>query len=128
MKIRKTIACLLLLVMILAGCGKLNTVEAIALSNTPLYDNIASSSSESLSCDEPIYASVAVIESPKGMAYTGRWLLNGVEIDRTTQTTAQDQTDVLVFALAPTKLIDGTLRFELWSHDTLLETCELNVE
>ena len=25
-------------------------------------------------------------------------------------------------------LIDGTLRFELWSHDTLLETCELNVE
>ena len=82
-----------LLMMLMTGCGQQNTVESFVVSNSPFEEKADiedATQPEKVFENEPVYASVYFIESPKGMEYTANWYLDGTEIKTDVQETTTD--------------------------------------
>ena len=112
-----------LLMMLMTGCGQQNTVESFVVSNSPFEEK-----AEKVFENEPVYASVYFIESPKGMEYTANWYLDGTEIKTDVQETTTDMAGVIVYSLEADQVAVGTLKFEITYNDDILCSLELIVE
>ena len=116
----------------LTGCGGSDdTIQTIIVSNSGYtsQDELESVIQvETLAADEPIYASIYFVESPKGMEYTVKWYLDGTEIKSETKATVNDTQDVVVYELKTEKLTEGTLKLEVIYKDTVLLTKELKIQ
>ena len=101
----------------LTGCGGSDdTIQTIIVSNSGYtsQDELESVIQvETLAADEPIYASIYFVESPKGMEYTVKWYLDGTEIKSETKATVNDTQDVVVYELKTEKITEGTLKLEV---------------
>lgn len=120
-----------LLTTLLAGCGQVNTVESFVVSNSPCEQKATiedATQPEKVSVNEPVYASVYFIESPKGMEYTAKWYLDDAEIKTDTQETTTDMAGVIVYSLEADKVTAGILKFEITYDDDILCSKELIVE
>ncbi len=135
MKVTKKYSAFLLIAVLLtslmAGCGRVNTVESFVVSNSP-YEQKATiedaTQPEKVSVNEAVYASVYFIESPKGMDYTAKWYLDNTEIKTDTQETTTDMAGVIVYSLEADKVTAGTLKFEIIYDGDILCSKELIVE
>lgn len=123
---------LALLSAVLAGCGgSMNTVETCVLANEQYTEKDALESAEQtkdLKASQDIYASVRFIESPLGMAYTGSWYMDDMEIKTETRKTTRYKSDIIIFSLEADKATPGTVRFEIVYGDDVLFTKELSVQ
>lgn len=105
-----------LLMMLMTGCGQQNTVESFVVSNSPFEEKADiedATQPEKVFENEPVYASVYFIESPKGMEYTANWYLDGTEIKTDVQETTTDMAGVIVYSLEADQVAVGTLKFEI---------------
>ena len=120
-----------LLMMLMTGCGQQNTVESFVVSNSPFEEKAdieEATQPEKVFENEPVYASVYFIESPKGMEYTANWYLDGTEIKTDVQETTTDMAGVIVYSLEADQVAVGTLKFEITYNDDILCSLELIVE
>lgn len=135
MKVSKNFSVFLLfaalLMTLMTGCGQLNTVESYVVSNA-FYEEKSdiedATQPEIIAQNEPVYASVYFIESPKGMEYTAKWYLDGTEIKTDVQVTTTDKAGVIVYSLEADQVVAGTLKFEITYNDDILCSQELVVE
>ena len=81
-----------------------------------------------LAAGADVHASMRVIESPLGMKYTAKWLLNGTEIFSEEKATTQDRTCILVFTLEKALVGKGTLKIQMQHRGQILIEKELPVE
>jgi len=84
--------------------------------------------SEMLSANEAVFATVSLIESPKGMEYTVNWYIDGSLILSETKATVNNQRDIVVYELVAENVTPGLLKVEIVYRDTVLATRELTVE
>lgn len=116
---------------VFTGCGGSdNTIQTCIISNTSYTSQSeleAATQADTLSADEPIYASVHFVESPKGMEYSVKWYLDGTEIKSETKSTVNDAQDIVVYELVAGQATAGTLKLEVFYKDTVLRTQEINI-
>lgn len=119
------------LVFILAGCGESSPIAGSVISNEQYTDQSAidkASKPTELTKDKDIYASVSFIESPKGMKYTAKWLINAKEIKTDEKKMATDKKGILVFPLEKDKLKGGSLKLQIIYKDNVLMEKEILVK
>jgi len=123
---------LVLLITSLTGCGgSNNTVETCILSNEQYNDKGALESAaqpEDFEAGQDIYASVRFVESPLGMEYIGKWLIDGNEVKTETKEMVTDKSGIIIFTLKADKVTAGTVLFEILHGDDLLFSKELSVQ
>lgn len=116
----------------LTGCGgNDDTIQTCIISNTSYTSQSEMESAvetDTLTTDEPIYASVYFVESPIGMEYSVKWYLDGTEIKCETKATVNDAQDIVVYELEAEQAIEGTLKVEIIYKDTTLLTKELKIQ
>ena len=130
-KIFRPCFALAMIIIFLTGCGQLNTVESLVVSNEPYAateDIEDAVQPEQVSAGTDIYASIYFIESPKGMEYTGKWYLNGEEIKSDTQETITDKSGAVIYRLEADDVKKGSLQFEVFYNNELLSSTELTVK
>lgn len=132
MKTIRNIAFLLVITTVFAfslvSCGKSNTVSSYIVSDqqyTERSDLESAKQPEQLTAGKDVYASVYIIESPKGMEYTAKWSINGNEVKTDTQKMLTDRSGLIVFSLEGNKVIAGTLKFEISYDGDILASKEL---
>ncbi len=132
---RKVIMLLVVIVVMavaLAGCdGNDDTIQSCIISNTSYSSQEAlesASQPDQLTANEPIYASIHFIETPKGMEYTVKWYLDGTEIESESKETINDVQDVVIYELDAKLVTAGTLKVEVIYEDTVLLTKELKIQ
>lgn len=117
---------------LLVGCGGTdNTIQTCIISNSGYYtqEELESAQQEEiLAANEPIYASVHFVESPKGMEYTVKWYIDGNEIKSETKETEKEIQDIIVFELEGAKATAGSLKVEVVYKGTILVTKELAIQ
>ena len=122
----------LMMAVSLVGCGGSDdTVQSCIISNSSYssQDELESANQEdTLTANEPIYASVHYIESPKGMEYTVKWYIEGTEIKSETKATEKDMQDIVVYELEAEQAIAGSLKVEVIYKDTILLTKEIIIQ
>lgn len=110
------------------GCAGSNTISSFIVSDRQ-YNELTGLESakqpEQLAAGKDIYASVYVIESPKGMEYTVKWFINGNEVKTDTQKQLTDRKSIIVFSLEGDKVTAGTLKFEISYDGNVLASREL---
>ena len=119
------------LTFMLAGCGESTPITGIVISNEQYTDQAAidkATQPTELAKDKEVYASVNFIESPKGMRYTAKWLLNHEKIKIDEKEMATDKTGVIVFPLETDKLKEGTLKIQIIYKDNVLMEKEIVVK
>lgn len=130
--LRRLAALLLALLLPLALCAcEDNPVMRMVVSHAAYADINALDRAEqpaSLQAGMPVHASVHVIESPKGMAYTAQWLLDGRLVRSERQSTVTEPAGVLVFTLDGPLAGAGTLTVRLLFRDMVLSTVEVPVK
>ena len=108
---------ILMLAVTLVGCGESDdTVQTCIISNSSysLQSELKSAEQEdTLAANEPIYASIHYIESPKGMEYTVKWYIDGTEIKTETKATENDREDIVVYKLEAEQVTAGSLKVEV---------------
>lgn len=77
---------------------------------------------------QDLYANVHVVESPKGLAYTAKWLSGGGVIQSETKNLTTDQEGILSFGLQGSKVVKGSLTLELHDDQGLAATFEFMIE
>ena len=130
-KIFRPCFALAMIIIFLTGCGQLNTVESLVVSNEPYAakeDIEDAVQPEQVSAGTDIYASIYFIESPKGMEYTGKWYLNGEEIKSDTQETITDKSGAVIYRLEADDVKKGSLQFEVFYNNELLISTEITVK
>jgi hypothetical protein len=122
---------MLLFMLALTACGKINTIDKYIVANEPYAQQSEiekASQQDHLSVGKSVYASVYFIESPKGMKYTGKWFVDDIEMKSETQETITDKSGVIVYTLDADKVKKGTLKFEVVYRDDVLCSKELAVQ
>lgn len=123
---------IIMITTVFAGCaGNDDTIQTCIISNTSYTSQSeleSATQTDTLSADEPIYASVHFVESPKGMEYSVKWYLEGTEIKSETKATVNDAQDIVVYELEAEQAIAGTLKLEVIYKDTVLRTQELKIQ
>lgn len=131
-KVMVLLSMVLMMVIPLIGCGgRDDTIETCIISNSSYssQNELESANQEEiLTVNEPIYASVHFVESPKGMEYTAKWYLDGTEIKSETKETVKDMQDIVIYELEAEQAVAGSLKFEVTYKDTILLTKELTVQ
>lgn len=115
-----------LIALALAGCES-DTVANFIVSDrqyTEINDLESAKQPDQLAAGQDIYASVYFIESPKGMAYTAKWFINGNEVKTDTQEMPTDRKGIIVFTLEGDKAAAGTLKFQIIYQDSVLVSKE----
>lgn len=116
----------------LTGCGgNDDTIQTCIISNTSYTSQSEMESAvetDTLTADEPIYASIHFVESPIGMEYSVKWYLDGTEIKSETKATVNDAQDIVVYELEAEQAIEGTLKVEIIYNDTTLLTKKLKIQ
>lgn len=133
---KKKVALLLITILtmsiLLVGCGGSDdTVQTCVISNNSYFtqDELeAANQDKILTANEPIYASIHFVESPKGMEYTVKWYIDGNEIKSETKATEKEIQDIVVFELEETKATAGSLKVEVVYKETILVTKELSIQ
>ena len=108
-----------------------STIQTCIISNSSysLQEELESANQEdALIVNEPVYASVHFVESPKGMEYTVKWYLDGTEIKSETKATEKDMQDIVVYELEAEQAAAGSLKLEVIYKDTILLTKELIIQ
>lgn len=122
----------MLLMVILVACGgNDDTIQTCIIANESYSEKVdleAATQPESLTTDSPAYASVHIVESPKGMEYTIKWYLNDTEIKTETKATENDRQDIVVYELEAENVVTGSLKVEVFYKDTVLITKELPIK
>lgn len=119
------------LAFVLTGCGESSPIQGIVISNEQYTDETAidkATQPTELAKDKEIYASVSFIESPKGMKYTAKWLLNDKEIKTQEKEMATDKKGIIIFPLESDKLDKGTLKIKIMYKDSVLKEKEIIVK
>ena len=102
-KVTVLLITILMMAVSLVGCGgNDDTIQTCIISNSSysLQEELESANQEdALIVNEPVYASVHFVESPKGMEYTVKWYLDGTEIKSETKATEKDMQDIVVYEL-----------------------------
>lgn len=116
----------------LAGCNAGDdTIQTCIISNTS-YTNQneleKADQPETLTANNAVYASVHVIESPKGMEYTVKWYIDDSEVKSETKATENDLQDIVVYELEAEQVLSGSLKFEVLYDNTILLTKELKIQ
>jgi|APHig6443717817_1056837.scaffolds.fasta_scaffold35304_3 hypothetical protein len=131
-KILSLILGAMLLVVILVACGgNDDTIQTCMIANesySEKNDLEAATQPESLTTDSPTYASVHIVESPKGMEYTIKWYLDDAEIKTETKATENDRQDIIVYELEAENVVTGNLKVEVCYKDTVLITKEIPIK
>lgn len=121
---------LLIVVMLVFTACDSSPVSGVIISNqsyTAREDFDTISSPAELQKEYNIYASVYFIESPKGMEYTIKWLMDGEEVKTETKPMEINQHGALVFLLESGKLKAGTLKLQILYKEELLAEKEITV-
>lgn len=88
-KVTVLLITILMMAVSLVGCGgNDDTIQTCIISNSSysLQEELESANQEdALIVNEPVYASVHFVESPKGMEYTVKWYLDDTEIKSETK-------------------------------------------
>jgi len=120
------------LIISLTGCGgSTNTVETCVLSHEQYSekDDLENASQpEYFEAGHDIFASVRFIESPLGMAYTGKWYIDGSEVKIEPKEMVTDKSGIIIFSLEADEVIAGMVRFEILYNDDVLFSKELAVQ
>jgi hypothetical protein len=115
----------------LTACGESTPIEGLIISNEA-YDSAAEIGNAEqpvdLSVGDTVYGSVSFIESPKGMKYQAKWLLDGKEIKIDEKAMETDKRGELVFPLEAQKLAAGTLKLQILYKDEVLAEKEVLVK
>ena len=131
-KVMVLLVSLLMMVVSLVGCnGNDDTIQTCIISNSSYSSRgeLESANQEDvLTANEPIYASVHFVESPKGMEYTVKWYLDDTEIKSETKATEKDVQDIVIYELEADQAIAGSLKLEVIYKDTILLAKELTVQ
>lgn len=131
-KVMILLVSLLMMVVSLVGCnGNDDTIQTCIISNSSYSSQgeLESANQEDvLTANEPIYASVHFVESPKGMEYTVKWYLDDTEIKSETKATEKDVQDIVIYELEADQAIAGSLKLEVIYKDTILLAKELTVQ
>lgn len=131
-KVMVLLVSLLMMVVSLVGCnGNDDTIQTCIISNSSYSSQgeLESANQEDvLTANEPIYASVHFVESPKGMEYTVKWYLDDTEIKSETKATEKDVQDIVIYELEADQAIAGSLKIEVIYKDTILLAKELTVQ
>lgn len=125
----------------LAALGVMLVCLTGCFDNTPIENLIVSGESyteqkeldlaaqpDGLKANENVFASVSLIESPKGMEYTVVWYIDGTQILSETTATVNDMRDIVVYELEAEKAKPGLLKVEVVYKDTVLVTKELTIK
>jgi hypothetical protein len=115
----------------LAGCEKNNTVQTCIISNEQYQEKDALEKAvqpESVIAGKEVYASIYFIESPKGMAYTMKWYIDGTEVKTEEKEMKEDKHGMIVFSLEADKVVGKTLKCELKYKEDILKTVELSIQ
>ena len=122
----------MLLMVILVACGgNDNTIQTCIIANESYSKKVdleAATQPATLTAASPVYASVHIVESPKGMEYTIKWYLNDTEIKTETKATENDQQDIVVYELEAENVVPGNLKVKVLYKDTVLITKELPIK
>lgn len=122
----------MLLMVIFIGCGgNDDTIQTCIVANESYAEKSdleAAMQPESLTPDSAVYASIHIIESPKGMKYTVKWYLDDAEIKTETKATEKDTQDTVIYELEAKNVTAGNLKVEVLYKDTVLLTKELPVK
>jgi hypothetical protein len=131
-KVTVLLITILMMAVSLVGCGgNDDTIQTCIISNSSysLQEELESANQEdALIVNEPVYASVHFVESPKGMEYTVKWYLDGTEIKSETKATEKDIQDIVVYELEAEQAAAGSLKLEVIYKDTILLTKELIIQ
>ena len=123
-KVTVLLITILMMAVSLVGCGgNDDTIQTCIISNSSysLQEELESANQEdALIVNEPVYASVHFVESPKGMEYTVKWYLDGTEIKSETKATEKDMQDIVVYELEAEQAAAGSLKLEVIYKDTIL--------
>nr|WP_320024440.1 hypothetical protein [uncultured Acetobacterium sp.] len=112
----------------LTGCGESSPIEGMVISNEPYVSAAEIEKAEQLtelSAGEAIYGSISFIESPKGMKYQAKWLLNDQEIKIDEKAMETDKRGELVFSLEAERVAAGTLKLQILYKDVVLAEKEI---
>ncbi|MFD1175266.1 hypothetical protein ACFQ3W_02990 [Paenibacillus puldeungensis] len=82
---------------------------------TTTWNKLKEEQTAEIKVGSDLYANVHVVESPKGMAYTAKWLSGGRVIQSETKNLTTDREGILSFTLQGSKVAKGPLTLEL--HD-----------
>lgn len=116
---------------LLTGCGESTPIEGMVISNEPYVSAAEIEKAEQpaeLNVGEPIYGSISFIESPKGMKYQAKWLLNDNEIKTDEKAMETDKRGELVFPLEAEKITAGTLKLQILYKDEVLAEKEIQIK
>jgi len=131
-KVMVLLISLLMMVVSLVGCnGNDDTIQTCIISNSSYSSQgelELANQEDALTVNEPIYASVHFVESPKGMEYTVKWYLDDTEVKSETKATEKDMQDIVIYELEAEQAIAGSLKLEVIYKDTILLTKELTVQ
>ena len=131
-KVTVLLITILMMAVSLVGCGgNDDTIQTCIISNSSysLQEELESANQEdALIVNEPVYASVHFVESPKGMEYTVKWYLDGTEIKSETKATEKDMQDIVMYELEAEQAVAGSLKLEVIYKDTILLTKELIIQ
>lgn len=131
-KVTVLLITILMMAVSLVGCGgNDDTIQTCIISNSSysLQEELESANQEdALIVNEPVYASVHFVESPKGMEYTVKWYLDGTEIKSETKATEKDMQDIVVYELEAEQAVAGSFKLEVIYKDTILLTKELIIQ
>ena len=121
-----------LMIAVLTGCsGNDDTVQTCIISDVSYSSESeleAAEQPDTLTLNEPIYASIHFIESPKGSEYTVKWYLDNNEIKVETKVTENDMQDVVVYELEADQAQKGTLKVEVIYGEDILLSKELVIQ
>lgn len=121
-----------LMIAVLTGCsGNDDTVQTCIISDVSYSSESeleAAEQPDTLTLNEPIYASIHFIESPKGSEYTVKWYLDNNEIKAETKATENDMQDVVVYVLEADQAQKGTLKVEVIYGEDILLSKELVIQ
>lgn len=120
---------LIIMMLLFTACDS-SPVSGVIISNqsyTAREDFDTVSSPTELNKEKELYASVYFIESPKGMEYTVKWLMDGEELKTETKPMETEPHGALVFSLESGKLKAGTLKLQILYKEELLAEKEITV-
>lgn len=116
---------------LLTGCGESSPIEGMIISNEPYATVVEIESAEQpaeLNVGAAVYASVSFIESPKGMKYQAKWLIDDKEIKIDEKAMETDKKGELVFPLEAEKITAGKLKLQILYKDEVLAEKEILIK
>ncbi|AFA47327.1 hypothetical protein [Acetobacterium woodii] len=116
---------------LLTGCGESSPIAGMVVSDQPYAKAAEIESAEQpveLKAGATIYASVSFIESPKGMTYQAKWLIDDKAIKTDEKAMATDKKGELVFPLEAEEVTAGRLKLQILYKDEVLAEKEVLIK